>query len=287
LDKSWADEADDAMRGLAGGFLVGVPVVFTVDSWWFGDQLTPGNALLLLALSYLLTAAVVYWSGFHTGQRRGWWHLADALEAIALAIFTLFLVFGSLGQIFDGQPASVTVGRLAVALSPISLGIAVANHLVPRGASRVSPQDATITQPVLDLPGTRWQRTVHELAAAAAGALFVCMAIVPGDELSDIATEVPLRNLPLVIILSLLFSYVVVFAAGFRGQPRRRVDPGPLQHPVQETVIAYLVALAISFLALMLFGHIDVHTAGLVGYMKSVLLAFPATVGAAAGRLAV
>jgi uncharacterized membrane protein len=136
LDKSWASEADDAIRGLAGGFLVGVPVVFAVDSWWLGDQIAPANALFLVAFAYVLTLAVVFWSGFRTGPRATWRRLGDALEAMALSIFTLFLVFGSLGQIFNGQPASSSVGRIAVALAPISLGIAIANHIVPRGASR-------------------------------------------------------------------------------------------------------------------------------------------------------
>ena len=113
------------------------------------------------------------------------------------------------------------------------------------------------------------------------------MTIVPGDELNDIATEVPLRNLPFVIVLSLLFSYVVVFAAGFKGERRRRIDAGPLQHPITETVSAYVVALIVSWFALELFGHVGFHSAALVVFMKCILLAFPASVGAAAGRLAV
>ena len=123
MNKSWANEADDAVRGLAGGFLVGVPVVFTVDSWWLGDQLTPANALFLIAFAYVLTLAVVYWSGFRSGPRANWRRLGDALEALALAIFTLFLVFGSLGQIFNGQPALSTVGRIAVAAAPSVWGL--------------------------------------------------------------------------------------------------------------------------------------------------------------------
>src|SRR4051794_15346472 len=245
--KYWEREADDAIRGLAGGFLIGVPVVFTVDSWWLGDQLTPLNALFLIAFAYLLTLAVVYWSGFRTGDSATWRRLGDALEAMALAVFTLFLVFGSLGQIFAGQPVSSTVGRIAVALAPLSIGIAVANHLVPRGASRLGADVEREDDRAKPSSGSDWRRTAHELGAAAAGALVVCMTIVPGDELTDISTEVPLRNLPLVIVLSLLFSYVVVFAADFKGQRRRRLDPGPLQHPVAETASAYVVAVIVSW----------------------------------------
>jgi hypothetical protein len=46
-----SDEIDDTVRGLASGFLIEIPVVFTVDSWWMGDQMGPLDALVLLAVS--------------------------------------------------------------------------------------------------------------------------------------------------------------------------------------------------------------------------------------------
>ena len=73
--REWSDEFDDAVRGLASGFLIGIPVVFTVDSWWLGDQIGPLDSLVLLAFSYLLTLAAVYWIGFRRGLRRGWQYL--------------------------------------------------------------------------------------------------------------------------------------------------------------------------------------------------------------------
>ncbi len=39
--RAWSDEFDDAVRGLASGFLIGIPVDFSVDSWWLGDQNEP------------------------------------------------------------------------------------------------------------------------------------------------------------------------------------------------------------------------------------------------------
>ncbi|MGH2614402.1 MAG: DUF2391 family protein, partial [Thermomicrobiales bacterium] len=147
--REWSDELDDAVRGLASGFLIGIPVVFTVDSWWLGDQIGPLDALILVGFSYVLTLAAVYWIGFHRGLRRAWQHLGDALEALALAILALVAVFWALGQIGDGQTPSIAVGRIAVAIAPVSLGVAIANHLLARDASRVDPDegDATSLRP--------------------------------------------------------------------------------------------------------------------------------------------
>jgi len=284
--REWSDEFDDAVRGLASGFLIGVPVVFTVDSWWLGDQNEPLDSLALLAFSYVLTLAAVYWIGFRRGQRRGWQYFGDAIEALALAVLALLAVFWVLGQIGDGQSPSIAVGRIAVAIGPVSLGVAVANHLLARDASRVDPDpgDASAMRP-RQLSGPR--RTLFELAASVAGALFVCLAIVPVDDLAAITTEVPLRNLPLVILLSLIVTYSVVFAAGFAGEARRHRTPGPLQTPFAETVTAYLAALLVCLALLWLFGRIDEDSAVMEIYTKTVLLAFPASMAAAAGRLAV
>lgn len=281
--REWSDEFDDAVRGLASGFLIGIPVVFTVDSWWLGDQNEPLDSLTLLGFSYILTLAAVYWIGFRRGLRRGWQYLGDAMEALALAVLALVAVFWTLGQIGDGQAPSIAVGRIAVAIAPVSLGVAIANHLLARDASRFDPDQGDASS----MRAGHHRRTVFELAASAAGALFMCLAIVPLDDLAAITTEVPFRNLPLVILLSLFVTYSVVFAAGFSGETQRHSTPGPLQTPFAETVTAYVAALLVCLTVLWLFGRIDEDSAAVEIYTKTVLLAFPASMAAAAGRLAV
>lgn len=285
--REWSDELDDAVRGLASGFLIGIPVVFAVDTWWLGDQIGPLEALFLLGVSYALTLAAVYWIGFRRDLRRRWQYLADALEAMALATLALVAVFWALGQIGDGQTASIAVGRIAVAIAPVSLGVAVANHLLARDASRFDPDRGDATSLRGGWLSDRWRRTVIELAASIAGALFLCIAIVPVDDLSAIVTEVPVRNLPFVILLSLLVTYSVVFAAGFSGEAKRHATPGLLQTPFAETLMAYVAAVMVSLVVLWLFGRLDEDSTLFEMYTKSVLLAFPASMTAAAGRLAV
>jgi len=271
---------------LASGFLIGIPVVFTVDLWWLGDQNQPLDSLTLLAFSYVLTLAAVYWIGFRRGLRRGWLVFGDAIEALALAVLALVAVFWVLGQIGDGQAPSIAVGRIAVAIAPVSLGVAIANHLLARDASRADPDAGDAAAMRLGWHDG-WRRTRFELAASAAGALFLCLAIVPVDDLAAITAEVPFRNLPLVILLSLLVTYSVVFAAGFAGETRRHRTPGLLQTPFAETVTAYLIALFVCLIVLWLFGRIDGESTVIEIYTKAVLLAFPASMAAAAGRLAV
>jgi uncharacterized membrane protein len=60
-----------------------------------------------------------------------------------------------------------------------------------------------------------------------------------------------------------------------------------LQTPFAETVTAYVAALLVCLTVLWLFGRIDQESAAVEIYTKSVLLAFPASMAVAAGRLAV
>ena len=130
---SWADHLDDTVRGMASGFLVGIPTVFTVDSWWLGEQMGPIDALWLLIFAFVLTWAAVYWIGFQQTERRGIDHAVDALQALAIAILSLVVIFAALGQIGDTQPGTVALGRIAVAVTPVAIGVAIANHLLPIG----------------------------------------------------------------------------------------------------------------------------------------------------------
>lgn len=277
----------DAIRGLASGLLVGIPVVFTVDTWWLGDQNDPLDSLLLLGFAYLLTLAAVFWIGFRRTRRHGWEYAADALEALAIAVVALAILFWTMGQIQSPDDLPIAFGRVAVASLPVTLGVAVANHLLPRDASRFSPEpgDASDTRTHQLAGGARL--TLYELAASAAGALFLSLAIVPTDDLAAISTRVPLRFVPAVIALSLAASYCVVFAAGFSGQRGRHTTAGPMQDPITETLVAYLSAVVVAFTVLRVLGRLDSDSTLLESYMKTMLLALPASIAGAAGRLAV
>ena len=284
---SWSDHLDDAVRGMASGFLVGIPTVFTVDSWWLGEQMGPVDALWLLVFAFALTWAAVYWIGFQQIQRRGIDHAMDALQAMAIAILSLVVIFAALGQIGDSQPGTVALGRIAVAVAPVAVGVAIANHLLPEDASRYAPDPGDASSMRTHGRLSNLQRKFFELIAAIAGALFLCLAIVPVGDLNDIATATPLTHLPLVILLSLLVSYSVVFAAGFSGERKRHAGTAPGLNTFSETVVAYCVALVVSFSVLWIFGRIGSNMTWLEMYTKTVLLAFPASMAAAAGRLTV
>jgi uncharacterized membrane protein len=85
--------------------------------------------------------------------------------------------------------------------------------------------------------------------------------------------------------LTLLSGYLIVFVSGF--DPAAERDRKHLfQHPATETVLAYLVALIVSFGALALTNQVSFDESARFVLTETLVLGFPAMVGGAAGRIA-
>ena len=102
-----------------------------------------------------------------------------------------------------------------------------------------------------------------------------------------LASSATFPSLLSVVVLSVAASYVIVFVAGFGDQPSRRGQEGLFQHPMTETVSAYLVALLSAAAMLWFFQRIEGPVLSAATFTQVLLLGLPAAVGGAAGRLAV
>jgi putative integral membrane protein (TIGR02587 family) len=286
----WRQEAEDLVRGMTGGLLIGVPLLYTMETWTIGSTMPPPRVLVLLGVAYLLNLACVVWAGFRRGDGGVLHLLSDALDATALALVTSAIILALLAQIGPGEPIGVMLGQIVVNAIPVSLGIAIANHLVARAESRAESgpgSDDSEGERLLAgaSPGVR--ATLLDFGATAAGALFFSFNIAPTDEVRVLADELPTLYFPVVIAFSLIVTYAIVFVADFSGQDQRRASSGLFQHPATETVVAYLVSLLVAAGALWLFGAIRPETDPLLIYAQVVILGLPAAIGGAAGRLAI
>jgi putative integral membrane protein (TIGR02587 family) len=89
------------------------------------------------------------------------------------------------------------------------------------------------------------------------------------------------------VFASLLISYAIVFAANFSNQKKRQQQEGIFQDPFSETAISYLVSLIAAASMLWFFDKITFSDPWQNWLSYTVILGLPATVGGAAGRLAV
>jgi putative integral membrane protein (TIGR02587 family) len=122
------------------------------------------------------------------------------------------------------------------------------------------------------------------LFLAGVGALFLAFNVAPTDEVVLIAQMMTGWQAVALAIASLLMMHAFVYAVEFRGQ--RAIAPGisPWSEFLRLTVVAYALALLVSLFVLSTFGRADgVPLAELL--VQTVVLGFPAALGAAAARL--
>src|SRR3712207_6092555 len=55
----WRRELNDLLRGMTGGFLIGIPLLYTMETWWIGETISPLHALLFLAVAYVVNLGFV------------------------------------------------------------------------------------------------------------------------------------------------------------------------------------------------------------------------------------
>jgi putative integral membrane protein (TIGR02587 family) len=271
-------ELRDAVRGFSGGMLFGIPLLYTMEVWWLGTHTEPGQMLLVLVATFAVLLLLNLTGGFRSRSNAGLGGtLQDSVEALAIGLLSSALVLALLREIGPQIGFEEALGKVVYEAMPFALGVSIARHFL--NGDRIDPDE--------EMEGAAPNATVMDLGAAAVGAVFFALNIAPTDEVPMIAAAIGPMGLLLLVPFSLLVTYLIVFAAGFTNAEGRHEQEGILQHPLTETLAAYLVALAMTLLLLVLFQRVDsAHTwAEVLG--EVVVLGLPAAVGGAAGRLAV
>lgn len=271
----WADERDAFIRAFAGAFIFGVPLLFTMEMWWIGEHGDAWKLLTFVAVALFANFGLAFTAGFKR-ETTLISHVDQAVDAMAVGIIGAAIMLFTLNQIRIGDPLGSIVGKIALQAVPLSIGASVANQVFGGERNRQGNDNGNAAL-------SPWQGVVSDAGATAIGGVFIGASIAPTDEIPMIAAALDYGHLIALVGLSLLLSYGIVFASGFDGQ---RAE-GPFQHPFTETMLAYMVSLVISFVALYLFNQITFDDPLLTIVEQVIVLGFPTTVGGAAGRLVV
>ncbi|MGB3573229.1 MAG: TIGR02587 family membrane protein [Phormidesmis sp.] len=285
------------MRGLCGGFLFGIPLLYTMEVWWIGLSVRPpqlvGVLLTTLLGTYLLSRTAGFRKSQATTEREA---IGDAVEAIALGILCAFTMLVILRQITLETRFSGAIGQVIFESVPFSLGVALANQFLQNSDeaedSDTPPNSAEHSKPELSkmerlFPEDNLNETISDIGATLLGALIIAFSIAPTDEVTVLVADVSGLWLMLTILISLLLSYCIVFQANFTRQEQRRLQSGLFQGPLSETVFSYLLSLTAAGLMLSFFGKINPDASVALAFRQILILGLPATIGGAAGRLAV
>jgi len=276
-DGSVGATARDHLRAVAGGLLVGLPLLWTQEVWEDGAVLSPGKLLVLLGIAFAVVAGFNALAGFR--RDRTWAEvLVDSIQAMGLSALVAAAALAVLGRLDLSLGLPTIAGRVAIEMIPVAFGMSLAATVLgeaEEGLGGPSGQDAEVGP-------------MGRLVVAGAGALYFALNIAPTDEVRELAAGASPAQLLVVLFASLGIGLAIVFHAEFRGglAAGSRGGDGPLETPLGETAAAYALALAVSGVLLWAFGSTEGADLDAV-LAQTLMLGIVASFGAAAGRLLV
>ena len=213
--------------------------------------------------------------------------IAESIETLAIGMVCATLMLIILNRIDFKTSLTEALGKIIFEGVPFSLGVSFSRSLLS-GDGTVDLDSRSSHPPH---PNERkkivWRDTLADFVATIIGALFIAFSIAPTDEVTVLAASAAPGRLLIIIVASLLISYGIVFASQIANYKQRRQQQGLFQTPQSETVISYLISLIAGMLMLWFFQKVTFSDPWFVWLRYSIILALPASIGGAAGRLAV
>ncbi|MGB3295926.1 MAG: TIGR02587 family membrane protein [Phormidesmis sp.] len=281
----WIEELRAILRGAAGSFLFGIPLLYTVEVWAIGSSTDSLRLLYVQAVTFVVVLLLTQVEGF---RRSLTIHpietVLESIEALGIGIICAAIALILLRRITLETPLSETLGKLIFEGVPFSLGVTLARSTLER---RRSLQRRTLGSEKSLLPATFrdiLRDTLVDIDATLIGAIVIAFSIAPTEEIPIIAAALPPLWLLLIMTASVLISYIIVFASGFTDRSER-AQRGLLLSPLTETLVAYVVVLMASALMLIFFQQLSNTDPWQEWLGNIIVLGLPASVGGAAGRI--
>ncbi len=286
----WLSELDDIVRGASGGFLFGIPLLYTMEVWWIGSYSKPLRLMIALFATFVIVFLLNRTSGFRkAGGIRATDAITDSIEAIAIGIVCATFVLFLLQEVTTSTPLQEALGKIIFESVPFTIGVAVASQFLNDTPDKNRPHslEAGKDDEAKNHIKNDINATFADIGATLIGAVFIAFNIAPTDEIPMLSAAISPPWLLAIIVASLVISYGIVFEAGFANQQKRQQQQGIFQRPMSETVMSYLMSLVAAMFMLWFFQKLSFEDPWSMWLSFTLVLGLPATIGGAAGRLAI
>ncbi|MEZ4521937.1 MAG: TIGR02587 family membrane protein [Thermomicrobiales bacterium] len=261
-------------RGIAGGLLFSLPMLYTLEMWQFGFILPPARLLVYAVATYVLLLGYNRYAGLHHDAT--WQEVAvDSIEEMGIGISLSALFLTVIGRITSDMAFSEMVGKTVIVGMTVAIGVSV-------GTAQLGGDEAgkSVRQPARKRPSAFHEQLVIAFIAA----ILVSGSIAPTDEVMFLGMYLAPLNLTVLAVLSLALTAMILFYADFVGSSRHVPDGLGVLMIAGRSISSYIVALAASAVMLWFFGRFE--GASLIhGLSATVSLGLVSTLGASAGRL--
>jgi putative integral membrane protein (TIGR02587 family) len=258
-------------RGLAGGMLIGVPVLMTMEVWWEGFFVPAWRILLLYVFNFGVLLILQHYSGLHHRKTRAG-QIRAAFVAYGLGITASAIILVLLHVIRGDSQLRDIAGKLLLESVPVSIGSSVA-------MSEFGGDDEG------DVAEKRKEEVgfFGSLGMAIAGAAVFGFGLSAAEEPLMIGNQLDWPHAIALVLVSLMQVYLIVHAVGFRAKKNR--SKAPVSRISAQAVSTYAVAILVGVFYLWVFGTINEHLSLTASVYSIVAMSFVTSFGAAAGEV--
>ena len=275
-ERSIAKSLREYARGIAGGLMFSLPLLYTMEMWWAGFTSHPERLLLYVAVTFALLLGYNRYAGMR--RDASWLEVAiDSVEEMGLGLMTAGLMLFLLGRITSEMELNEILGKLIIEAMTVAIGVSIGTSQL--GSGGADEQDTGVEK---DL-ASRKANFGNQLVLALCGAVLFAANVAPTEEIVLIAHSISSWRLIGLALLSIAFSALILFYSEFRGSKQFAAKTGA-KHIISMTTVSYGIALLASLMILWFFGRLDGEPiVTCVG--QTVVLGAAGALGASAGRL--
>ncbi len=276
-DRSIGRSLQEYLRGITGGVMFSLPLLYTMEVWWAGFTMHP----LRLLLYVLATFTLLLGYNRYAGLRCDFTPLevaVDSIEEMGIGIVISAVVLWLLGQITTEMPGSEVAGKIIIESMTVAIGVSVGTAQLGGGNDNGDSGSQELT-PFLSEDSD----LMSQLAIATCGAVLFAANVAPTEEIILIATQTTAFKLVGMAVLSMVFGSLILFYSDFLGSQSFSKSRG-IKTIFGGAIITYAIALTVSAAILWVFGRFD-DTSAIVCLSETVVLGLAASLGASAGRL--
>jgi len=265
-------------RGLAGGLIFSLPLLFTMEVWQASFTLDKGRLALYIVATFALLLVYNRFAGLRD-EKASWWECAiDSVEEMGLGLVLAAWMLWLCGRLDAPTDWIESGGKIVLGGMTVAVGVSVGTAQLGGGQQKSSDQDEEGTE-----KNSAGSDFLGQMAIAYCGAILIAANVAPTEEVLIIAEESSQFKLLLIALFSVVLGAYILFFAEFRGAARVVPQRSVLDF-ARAVVSTYAVALAASASTLFFFGRFDGESWE-IRLAQTVVVGLAATLGASAGRL--
>lgn len=123
-------------RGIIGGLIFSLPIIYTMEMWWAGFTLPPEKLLLNVVVTYLLLLGYNNFCGIHH-DHTFWDVCRESVEEIGIAFLATFLFLWLIGRLDLSMSISEMAGKTIVETMIVAIGISVGTEQLGTGEGMI------------------------------------------------------------------------------------------------------------------------------------------------------